>query len=166
VRLAEAWDDDNAAAYLGTCAPGFPNLFFVYGPGTNAGSGSFLALAESEIDFIVDLLTTTIAQGHASVEVRADANDAYNRAFDEGNAKMVWSHPGMGTYVRNSRGRVTVNMPWRNVDFWRRMLAPELEHFSFRDAPDRRSDGLAYAWPPPATVRESSDPAATGRVAA
>ena len=89
------------------------------------------------------------------------------RAYAEARKRgLIDSRPGMGTYVRNSRGRVTVNMPWRNVDFWRRMLGPELEHFSFRDASDRRSDGLAYTWPPPATVGETSGPAANGRVAA
>jgi 4-hydroxyacetophenone monooxygenase len=160
VRLTDAWDGDNASAYLGTCAPGFPNLFFVYGPGTNAGSGSFLTLAESEIDFIMSLLTTTIAEGHASVEVRQDVCDAYNRAFDEANARMVWSHPGMGTYVRNRRGRVTVNMPWRNVDFWRRMLVPEREHFSFTAAHGRRTTGLAHAWPLAADGALSSESAA------
>ena len=171
VTLREAWDEDDARAYLGTCTPGFPNLFFVYGPGTNAGSGSFLALAEWEIDFIISLLETMIAGEHASIEVRPEVNTEYNRAFDEANARMVWSHPGMGTYVRNRRGRVTVNMPWRNVDFWRRILRPEREHFVFGEAPARRARGLAHTWPPPSGGAAdqpggSSASGAPGRLAA
>ena len=31
---------------------------------------------------------------------------------------MVWTHPGMTTYYRNQRGRIVVNSPYRNVDFY------------------------------------------------
>jgi hypothetical protein len=31
---------------------------------------------------------------------------------------IAWTHPGIGTYYRNSRGRVVVNNPFRVIDFW------------------------------------------------
>ena len=45
----EAWNDDDPHAYLGIGMPGFPNLFFIYGPNTNLGhGGSFMFLAENQ----------------------------------------------------------------------------------------------------------------------
>ena len=31
---------------------------------------------------------------------------------------MIWTHPGMTTYYRNSQGRVFSAMPWWFVDYW------------------------------------------------
>src|SRR5690606_6632188 len=39
--LAEAWED-GAHAHLGMTVPGFPNLFWIYGPNTNLGGGSIV----------------------------------------------------------------------------------------------------------------------------
>ncbi len=61
---------------------------------------------------------------------------------------MVWSHPGMGTYVRNSRGRVTVNMPWRMVDYWHMTAKMPLEDFEFFGRRDHQSQRpLTRTWP-------------------
>ena len=37
--LEQLWEKDGARAYLGTMLPGFPNLFMIYGPNTNATGG-------------------------------------------------------------------------------------------------------------------------------
>ncbi len=117
--LREAWDDDNARAYLGTAVPGFPNLFMVYGPNTQAGhGGSLLGMTESQLDYIVDLLGQMIAGGIGLAEVRPEVYEEYNAKLDRAHEQMVWTHPGMSTYYRNSRGRVVVNTPWRIVDYW------------------------------------------------
>ena len=39
--LAEEWDPA-ARAYLGLSVPGFPNMFLLYGPNTNGGTGSVI----------------------------------------------------------------------------------------------------------------------------
>lgn len=117
--LREAWDDDNARAYLGTAVPGFPNLFIVYGPNTQAGhGGSLLGMTESQLDYIVDLLGQMITDGIGVAEVRPEVYEDYNDSIDRAHERMVWTHPGMSTYYRNSRGRVVVNTPWRIVDYW------------------------------------------------
>ena len=43
---------------------------------------------------------------------------------------MIWTHPGMDTYYRNDRGRVVMNMPFRNLDFWRLTQRANLEDFA------------------------------------
>src|SRR5437660_12716241 len=39
VTLGEAWAE-GAEAFLGVTVPGFPNMFVLYGPNTNHGTGS------------------------------------------------------------------------------------------------------------------------------
>ncbi len=117
--LREAWGADNPRAYLGMTAPGFPNLFFMYGPNANLGhGGSFIFLAEAQTDYIVDAVAKMLNSGARSIECRAEVHDAYNADLDAAHSRMVWTHPGMDTYYRNSQGRVVSTMPWRVVDYW------------------------------------------------
>jgi 4-hydroxyacetophenone monooxygenase len=148
MRLHDMWEDDSSSAYLGVMTKNFPNLFFMYGPATNAGGGSFLSLADSWLRCITALIREMVDSGAGAVVPKADVHDEYNRAMDAANERMVWSHPGMGTYVRNSRGRVTVNMPWRIVDYWHMTAYMSLAGFEFTDRtnPDLLR-ALTYTWP-------------------
>lgn len=117
--LREVWNDDDARAYLGTAVPGFPNFFILYGPNTQPGhGGSLLFVIEMQIHYIMDLLRKMNAKRLGAVAIRQDVHDAYNDSVDAAHENMVWTHPGMQTYYRNSRGRVTVNFPYRNVDLF------------------------------------------------
>jgi 4-hydroxyacetophenone monooxygenase len=134
-RLSGVWGEDDPRAYLGITTPGFPNLFFMYGPNTNLGhGGSFIFLAEAQIDYIVDALAQMINTGAASLECRQDVHDRYNDELDAAHQRMVWTHPGMDTYYRNSRGRVVSTMPWRVVDYWTMTRRANLDDFVVRPA--------------------------------
>ncbi len=64
----------------------------------------------------------------------------YMRTIDEAHSRMVWTHPGMTTYYRNSRGRVVVNSPFRNLDFWRMTREANLDE-AFDWEPSRPEPG-------------------------
>lgn len=118
-RLRDIWGDDDATAYLGITAPGFPNLFLMYGPNTNSGAGgSYFFIGESQGRYIMDVITKMVRNGIGAVECRAEAHDRWVQQVDAAHSKMVWSHPGMTTYYRNKRGRVVNNSPYRVVDYW------------------------------------------------
>jgi 4-hydroxyacetophenone monooxygenase len=123
--LRELWGEDDATAYLGMTMPGFPNLFFTYGPNTNPVGGSYIFIGECQTRYIVDLLCTVIDDGAGAVEVRPEVHDEYNRRLDAAHERMVWTHPGMETYYRNAAGRVVTNMPWRVVDYWHMTRRPD-----------------------------------------
>jgi 4-hydroxyacetophenone monooxygenase len=128
--LREVWEDVDAKAYLGTVMPDFPNLFVLYGPNTQPGhGGSLIFVIEMQVRFITDILRKMTAQGLGAVEVRQDVHDAYNEAVDAEHENMVWTHPGMTTYYRNDRGRVVVNLPYRNVDLFERTRHADLSEF-------------------------------------
>jgi 4-hydroxyacetophenone monooxygenase len=117
--LREAWDDDDARAYLGLAVPDFPNFFILFGPNTQTGhGGSLIGSAEIQLDYVLDLLRKMVEGGIGSVECRRDVYEVYNERVDAAHEQMVWTHPGMETYYRNSRGRVVVNNPFRVVDYW------------------------------------------------
>lgn len=117
--LREVWEDDNCQAYMGTVVPEFPNFFTLYGPNLQPGhGGSLIFVVEMQVRYIMDMLRKMAELGHGAVEVRQDVHDRYNEDVAAEHENMVWTHPGMTTYYRNSRGRITINSPYRNVDFF------------------------------------------------
>jgi 4-hydroxyacetophenone monooxygenase len=133
--LREAWDDDNARAYLGTTVPDFPNLFILYGPNIQPGhGGSLVGLAEMQAGYVTNLIGQMFADGLGAVECREAVWEEYNRRVDAAHEQMVWTHPGMSTYYRNARGRVVVPGPFRNVDLWHRLGHAELDDYRLEPA--------------------------------
>lgn len=117
--LRDVWDDDNAQAYLGTVVPDFPNFFMLYGPNLQPGHGGSLIFSmEMQLRYVMDVVRRMCEQGLGAVEISRDVYDQYNAAVDAAHDQMVWSHPGMSTYYRNKRGRIVINSPHRNVDFF------------------------------------------------
>ncbi len=119
VSLADQWEQDNAKAYLGTVVPDFPNLFTLYGPNLQPGhGGSLIFVVEMQVRYIMDMIQKMLRDKIGAVEIRKEVHDAYNDKVDLAHEQMVWVHPGMTSYYRNERGRIVVNSPWRNVDFY------------------------------------------------
>tara|TARA_B100000700_G_scaffold246173_1_gene274964 strand:- start:10524 stop:12443 length:1920 start_codon:yes stop_codon:yes gene_type:complete len=119
VSLADQWERDNAQAYLGTVVPNFPNFFTLYGPNLQPGhGGSLIFVVEMQVRYIMDMIQKMLDRNIGSVEIRQEVHDGYNQDVDQAHEQMVWTHPGMTSYYRNERGRIVVNSPWRNVDFY------------------------------------------------
>ncbi len=118
-ELHEDWDGDDARAYLGTVVSGYPNFFCLYGPNTQFGhGGSLISIVERQMHYVMSLLGKMFERGVRSVDVRPEVYEAYTREVDRKHAGMIWSHPGMSTYYRNSKGRVVVCNPFRIIEFW------------------------------------------------
>ena len=133
-RLCEVWGDD-PKAYLGITVPGFPNLFCLYGPGTNlAHAGSIIFHSECQVRYAIGCLRELLGRGLAAMECKADVCDAYTARFDAEHAKLVWSHPGMTSWYKNEAGRVTQNWPFALVDYWRATKRPDREDFTLTPA--------------------------------
>ncbi len=132
--LSEQWGDD-PSAYLGITVPKFPNLFCIYGPGTNlAHGGSLIFHSECQVRYILGCLKELIEGEHAAIECRPEVNDEYNQRLAEELEHMVWSHDTIKhSWYRNEAGRVTVLSPWRLVDYWQWTKEPNLEDFVLTD---------------------------------
>ena len=117
--LHDDWDGDDARAYLGTVVPGFPNFFCLYGPNTQFGhGGSLISIVERQMHYVMSLLRSLFERDLHSVDVRPEVHEEYAREIDRRHERMIWTHPGMSTYYRNSKGRVVVCNPFRIIEFW------------------------------------------------
>jgi 4-hydroxyacetophenone monooxygenase len=128
--LREVWEDDNAQAYMGTVVPDFPNYFMLYGPNLQPGhGGSLIFVVEMQVRYIMDMIAKMAHNGLGAVEVREDVWAQYNANVDAEHENMVWTHPGMSTYYRNDRGRIVINSPYRNVDFFEMTRKVKLDEY-------------------------------------
>ncbi len=76
--LGEQWGDE-PTAYLGITIPNFPNLFCVYGPGTNlAHGGSLFFHSECQVRYIMECLEMLLESQKSSIECKTLAHDEYN----------------------------------------------------------------------------------------
>ena len=133
--LREFWEGDNASAYLGTTVPGFPNLFILLGPNVGSGhGGSMIRNIECQTHYALSVLGQMFERHCASAEVREYIYDDYKKRIDEAHEKMVWTHPRVDNWYRNSRGRVVVITPWRNDAFWRMTRQANPDDYVFSPA--------------------------------
>ena len=129
VDLRALWQDD-PRAYLGITVPGFPNLFCLYGPGTNlAHAGSIIFHSECQVRYAMGCVAALLEHGLDAMECRRDVFDAWNRRFDETMERMVWQHPGMDSWYKNRHGHVRTTSPWRLVDYWDWTREPRLADY-------------------------------------
>jgi len=134
-RIREIWADENPRAYLGMSVPAFPNMFVLYGPNTNIGTGgSIFFQAEVQTAYIAQMVRNMFSQRIGSVEVRQDVHDDYNERMDARLGQMVWTLPSGDTWYRNKHGRVTSNMPWTSLEYWLLCRHPNLDDFHVRAA--------------------------------
>jgi cation diffusion facilitator CzcD-associated flavoprotein CzcO len=115
VTLAEAWAD-GAEAHLGITVPGFPNMFLLYGPHTNHGTGSILGVLESAARYVgeaVGLLQRGVIR---RFEVRREAHEAFQRELTERMGDTVWT-AGCGSWYLSANGRVTNNWPGTHDEY-------------------------------------------------
>ncbi len=119
-NVRDLWGEDEPRAYLGITAPNFPNMFMLYGPGTNlAHGGSIIFHTECQVRYIMQCLREMLESGADAMECRPEPFAAYNDLLDATHRDMVWAHRGVGSWYKNKAGRVVTNSPFRLVDYRR-----------------------------------------------
>ena len=126
LALREAWAD-GPHAYHGVASPGFPNMFFLYGPNTNLGHSSIVFMLECQFRYVARCLAEMVARGAASFEVRDAACRSYNDALYARLDKTVWA-TGCGNWYGQD-GKITANWSGSTTAFWRQMRRPRMEDF-------------------------------------
>lgn len=117
--LAEVWAG-SPQAYLGTTIAGFPNLFRFLGPNSALGHTSVVFMIESQINYVADALRAMDASTLASVEVRAEVQDAYNGWLERRLAPSVWNSGGCESWYLDRAGRNAAIWPGFTWPFRRR----------------------------------------------
>ncbi|WP_373086785.1 flavin-containing monooxygenase, partial [Sneathiella sp.] len=139
--LRELWGEDDAAAYLGTLVPGFPNFFILLGPNVGSGhGGSMIRNIENQMHYAGEVILSSEEREAETVEVKGEVYEDYRQKIDEAHEKLVWTHPGTENWYRNSKGRVVAITPWRNDAFWRMTRKPHADDLQFGNDGEDSSD--------------------------
>ncbi len=122
--LEEEWGEI-ARAYLGLSVPSFPNMFLLYGPNTNGGSGSVVNTLECGIGHVLAALREMESARAARIEIRPEAAEDFDRELRAALAKTVW-HSGCSNWYVDENGNDPSNWPWIWSTYRRRTerLAP------------------------------------------
>lgn len=135
--LHETWNEgDGPRAYLGMMAPGFPNLFMLYGPNSQPLSGGTGLPAWYMVwaSYAGQVMMKMIREDKARVDVKPEAFTRYNEALDVEARKMLQLTREGGVeknyYVNREHHRLQVNAPWLSHDFHRMCTVVEWEDLS------------------------------------
>jgi cation diffusion facilitator CzcD-associated flavoprotein CzcO len=140
--LRECWEANGGPqAHLGTAINGFPNMFLMLGPNTGLGHSSMVYMAESQIAYFVDALRAMDEKGAAAVEVRRDAEDAYNEDLHEKLQGTVWNTGCSSWYVDQHGRNVTLWPDW-TFRFRQRTARFDAESYEL-STPQRDRDEVA-----------------------
>ncbi len=127
--LSQAWAE-GIEAHRGTTVAGFPNLALLSGPNTGTGSTSQVYMIEAQIHHVLDLLRTLNRRRAGSIEVRAEAQAAYNGRLQEQMQRTVWLKGGCNSWYLDDHGVNRTLYPGPSSSFWhslRRVREEEYE---------------------------------------
>jgi 4-hydroxyacetophenone monooxygenase len=94
-------------------------MFVICGPNTAlAHGGSLVFHTECQVKYIMQALREMVENEVSAIEIRPEVHDRYNELVDQKCRNMVWAHPGVNSWYKNKKGRVTLTSPWRLVDYW------------------------------------------------
>jgi cation diffusion facilitator CzcD-associated flavoprotein CzcO len=116
--LTEAWAGV-PRAYLGLSVPGFPNMFLLYGPNTNGGSGSVISTLEAGSQHLIEALRQMDRAGADRIEVTRETADGFDRELREALAGTVW-HAGCTNWYVDANGNDPNQWPWLWTRYRRR----------------------------------------------
>lgn len=131
IGLNEAWGDAGYA-YLGITVAEFPNFYCMFGPGTNAVNGaSIIYNSECQMRYILGCIDMTLAAGAAAVAPRAEVCTDYDRRSQHRLKSMVYAHPSVSSYYKNSAGELPTLFAWRIADYWKWTHRPSSADYEF-----------------------------------
>ena len=80
-RLADVWRD-RPRTYLGLCVAGFPNLFFLNGPGSPSITTNMIANIEHTVDWVIDCIAVAEQQGCTRIDADPEAQASWTDRVD------------------------------------------------------------------------------------
>jgi len=108
--LAQKWGQV-PSAYLGLSVPGFPNMFLLYGPNTNGGTGSVIYVIEAGMAHVIAGLRELERAQTRRIEVSSQAAEGFDREVRAALAGTVW-HTGCTNWYVDKNGNDPNQWPW------------------------------------------------------
>ena len=101
--------------------PRFPNLFMLYGPNTNGGTGSVIYTIEAGMGHVLAALRELDRADARRIEISRQAADRFDAELRAALAGTVW-HSGCTNWYVDEDGNDPNQWPWR-WDTYRRRTA-------------------------------------------
>jgi cation diffusion facilitator CzcD-associated flavoprotein CzcO len=114
LELDDAWRE-GAHAHLGMAVPGFPSLFFMYGPNTNTSGGSIIFYLEAQAAYIRQAVEHLGSGGYAALDVRPEVEAHSDRELQARFEGTAWT--GCDSWYRDEGGRIVANWPGYMRDY-------------------------------------------------
>jgi len=109
--LTEQWATEGAQAFRGMTIAGYPNLAMLLGPNSGLSYTSAVHVVESQVRYLLQYLDALGAAGEgAALDVRGEAQEAYNADVQARLAGTVWASGCSSWYISRS-GRNTTLFP-------------------------------------------------------
>jgi cation diffusion facilitator CzcD-associated flavoprotein CzcO len=125
--LSEEWAGV-PRAYLGMSVPGFPNMFLLYGPNTNGGTGSVIYTIEAGMNHVIAALRELDRADARRIEVRRERAEAFDRELREALVGTVW-HSGCTNWYVDEQGNDPSQWPWLWSQYRRRTAEVDREAY-------------------------------------
>jgi cation diffusion facilitator CzcD-associated flavoprotein CzcO len=116
VALNDLWDS-KPRAYFGVTAAGFPNLFFLIGPNSRVANNSIVFMIEAQVTYVMKCLKLMRRSQAATIEVRADAQDLYNRRLADRAKRTVFA-TGCKSWYLDANGESPILWPGFSSEYW------------------------------------------------
>ncbi len=126
--LNEVWAK-GAEAHRGVAVAGFPNFFILYGPNTNLGHNSIIFMLECQVNYILQCIEALRSPKVKSIEVRKEAEDAFNRELQKDMQRTVWA-AGCSSWYKTAEGKVTNNWSTFTMRYWWQMRHPDFAEYA------------------------------------
>ncbi|GAA3911400.1 NAD(P)/FAD-dependent oxidoreductase [Litoribacillus peritrichatus] len=132
VKLLDVWKE-GAESYLGTTVAGFPNMFQLVGPNTGLGHNSVIFMIESQVHYIIECLKEMKRRKVDLLEVKEDAQSAFNQWVQENLKGSVWASGCVSWYLQDGGKNFTM---WPGATWQYRLKTRSVtsDHYVWRSA--------------------------------
>jgi cation diffusion facilitator CzcD-associated flavoprotein CzcO len=129
MTLEEVWKR-NTPAYRSVSLPGFPNFFMLIGPNSPVGNFSLVEVAETQLNFVLQLIDHAIEESCGAIEASQAATDAFNSRLTEATKGTIWV-TGCRSWYLNDDG-LPAAWPWTLQRFREEMRTPDFSDFELQ----------------------------------
>ena len=129
VELSELWDGA-PRAHRAMTIPGFPNFWMLEGPTGPVGNLSLISITEVQLGYMIQCLDEMKAKKSASIAVKQEVFESFNKAMTEAIGKTVWASGGCDSWYIDKTGKPNL-YPWHPSRFYREMEQADFSEYQF-----------------------------------
>lgn len=129
LELSEVWDGA-PRAHRAMTIPSFPNFWMLEGPTGPVGNLSLISITETQLGYMIKCLDQMKTEKAASIAVKQDTFDAFNKAMAKEVLGTTWATGGCDSWYIDKTG--TPNLyPWHPSLFYKEMQQPDFSEYQF-----------------------------------